>query len=160
MFGCFPESLRKILTNFESLSQPVELVGTPDCPVHLNRFAKIAVRVFGAVCVGFQSFRVGFLLVLFGCFPESLRKILTNFESLSQPVELVGTPDCPVHLNRIAETVVRVFGAVCVGSQSFGVGFLLGLFFWISDSLKKVLKNFESLSQPAKLVEKPDYPVH
>ena len=29
-------------------------------------------------------------------------------------------------------------------------------FFWISDSLRKVLKNFESLSQPDELVRKPD----
>ena len=43
---------------------------------------------------------------------------------------------------------------VCVGSQSFGVGFLLGLFCWIYDSLRKGLKNFESLSQLSKLVEK------
>ena len=49
---------------------------------------------------------------------------------------------------------------VCVGSQSFGVGFVLRLFFWILDSLRKVLKNFESLSRPAKLVGKPDHPVH
>ena len=53
-----------------------------------------------------------------------------------------------------------VFGTVCVGSQSFGVGFLLDLFFWILDSLRKVLTNCESLSQSAELVGKPDQPVH
>ena len=33
-------------------------------------------------------------------------------------------------------------------------------FFWIPDSLRKVLTNFESLSQSAELVGKPDQPVH
>ena len=45
-------------------------------------------------------------------------------------------------ISRFAETVVRVFGAVCVGSQSVGVGFLLGLFFCFSESLRKVMKKF------------------
>ena len=57
-------------------------------------------------------------------------------------------------------TCVRSLGTVCVGSQSFGVGFVLRLFFWIPDSLRKVLKNFESLSQPDELVGKPDQLVH
>ena len=49
-------------------------------------------------------------------------------------------------------TRVRTLGTVCVSSQSFGVGFVLHLFFWIPDSLRKVLTNFESLSQSAGLV--------
>ena len=57
-------------------------------------------------------------------------------------------------------TRVRTLGTVCVGSQLFGVRFVLRLFFWILDSLRKVLKNFESLSQSAELVRKPDQPVH
>ena len=57
-------------------------------------------------------------------------------------------------------TRVRSLGTVCVGSQSFGVGFVLRLFFWITDSLRKVLKNFESLSQLDELVGKPDRSVH
>ena len=57
-------------------------------------------------------------------------------------------------------TRVRTLGIVCVGSQSFKVGFVLRLFFWIPDSLRKVLKNFESLSQLDELVGKPDQPVH
>ena len=57
-------------------------------------------------------------------------------------------------------TRVRTLGTVCVGSQSFGVVFVLRLFFWIPDSLRKVLTNFESLSQPDELVGKPDQPVH
>ena len=33
-------------------------------------------------------------------------------------------------------------------------------FFWISDSMRKILKNFENCSQPNELVGKPDQPVH
>ena len=58
------------------------------------------------------------------------------------------------------QTRVRSLGTVYFSSQSFEVGFVLCLFFWISDSLRKVLKNFEILSQPAELVGKPDQPVH
>ena len=57
-------------------------------------------------------------------------------------------------------TRVRSLGTVCVGSQSFGVEFVLHLFFWIPDSLRKVLTNFESLSQLVQLIGKPDHPVH
>ena len=48
----------------------------------------------------------------------------------------------------------------CVSSKSFEVGLVLGLFFWIPNSHRKALKNFESLSQPAELVGKPDQPFH
>ena len=58
------------------------------------------------------------------------------------------------------QTKVRKLGTVCVGSQSFGVGFLLCLFFWILDALRKVLTNFDSLSQSDELVGKPDRSVH
>ena len=37
-------------------------------------------------------------------------------------------------------TRVRTLGTVCVGCQSFGVRFVLRLFFWILDSFRKVLK--------------------
>ena len=57
-------------------------------------------------------------------------------------------------------TRVRSLGTVCVSSQSFEVVIVFRLFFWINDSLRKVLKNFKSLSQPAELVGKPDQPVH
>ena len=33
-------------------------------------------------------------------------------------------------------------------------------FFFISDSVRKILKKFKSFSQPAKPVGKPDHPVH
>ena len=38
--------------------------------------------------------------------------------------------------------------------------FYLICFFWIPDSQRKVLKIFDSLSQPAVLVGKQDQPVH
>ena len=57
-------------------------------------------------------------------------------------------------------TRARSLGTVCVCSQSFGVEFVLSLFFWILNSLRKVLKNFKSLSQPSELVGKPDQSVH
>ena len=57
-------------------------------------------------------------------------------------------------------TRVRSLGTICVGSQSFGVRFVLHLFFWIPDSLRKVMTSFESLSQPDDLVGKSDQPVH
>ena len=57
-------------------------------------------------------------------------------------------------------TRVRSLGTVCVGSQSFGVGFVLCLFCWILESLRKVLKKFKSLSQSDELVGKPNHPVH
>ena len=57
-------------------------------------------------------------------------------------------------------TCVRTLGTVCISSQSFRVIFVLRLFVWILDSLRKVLKNFESLSQPDELVGKPNQPVH
>ena len=54
---------------------------------------------------------------------------------------------------------VRTLGIICVNSQSFGVGFVLHLFFSIPKSLRKVPKNFENLSQPSELVGKPNQPV-
>ena len=57
-------------------------------------------------------------------------------------------------------TRVRTLGTVCEGSQSFGVGFVLRLFFYILDSMRKVLKIFGSLSQSAELVGKPNDLVH
>ena len=121
---------------------------------------RTCVRPLGLVCVGSQSFEVGFVLCLFFWIPDSLRKVLKNFESLSQPDELVGKPDQPVHWIQFVGTTVWVFGTVCVGSQSFRIRFVFHLFCWIPDSLRKVLKNFESLSQLDGLVGKPDQPIH
>ena len=60
----------------------------------------------------------------------------------------------------LLEKAVWVLCLFCVSSQSFEVGLVLGLFFWIPDSLRKVLTNFETLSQSDGLVGKPDQPVH
>ena len=58
------------------------------------------------------------------------------------------------------QTRVKTLGTVCVGSQSFEVVFVLRFFCWIPNSLKKVLTNFQSLSQPVELVGKLDHPIH
>ena len=57
-------------------------------------------------------------------------------------------------------TEVKVLGIVCVSSQPFRVGIVLHLFFWISDSMKNIMTNFENFCQPAEPVGKPDQPVH
>ena len=49
---------------------------------------------------------------------------------------------------------------VCVGSWSFRVGIVLCLSCSIPYFLRKVLKFFEIFSQPARLVGKPNEPVH
>ena len=59
-----------------------------------------------------------------------------------------------------SEIAVRVLGIVCVGSQSFGVGIVLCLLFWILDSMRKILKNFGNFSQLAEPIGKPDQPIH
>ena len=57
-------------------------------------------------------------------------------------------------------TLVRVLGIVCVSSQSFGFRIVLRLFFWIPDSMIKIMKNFENFSQSDEPVGKPNQPVH
>ena len=42
----------KVLKNFESLSQPAELVGKSDQPIHLVQFSGMEVLVLCFVCVG------------------------------------------------------------------------------------------------------------
>ena len=54
----------------------------------------------------------------------------------------------------------RALGIVCVISQSFGVGIVLRLFFWIPDFVRKILKFFENCSQLGELVGKLDQLVH
>ena len=54
----------------------------------------------------------------------------------------------------------RALGIVCVSSQSFGVGIVLRLFFWIPDFVRKILKFFENCSQLDELVGKLDQLVH
>ena len=47
-----------------------------------------------------------------------------------------------------------------LSSQSFRVRIVLHLFFWIPDSLRKIMTNFENFSQLAEPVGKLDQPVH
>ena len=89
-----------------------------------------------------------------------MRKVLKNFEIFYQPDGLVGKPNQPVHWVPFVGTVVWVLCFVCVGSWSFGVKIPIRLFFWILNSVKKVLKSFEIFSQPDGLVGKPNQPVH
>ena len=60
-------------------------------------FSEIVVRVLSIVCVSSQSLGVGIVLRLFCWIPDSVRKILKNFENCSQPDEPVGKPYHPVH---------------------------------------------------------------
>ena len=89
-----------------------------------------------------------------------MRKVLKSFEIFSKPAGPVGKPNQPVYWVLFAETAVWVLCFVCVGSWSFGVGIALRLFCWIPDSVRKVLKNFEIFSQPARPVGKLNQPVH
>ena len=57
-----------------------------------------------------------FYLIWFFWIPESQRKVLKNFESLSQPAELVGKPDQPVHWVQFFGMEVWVLCFGCVGS--------------------------------------------
>ena len=76
-----------------------------------------------------------------------MRKVLKSFEIFSQPADSAGKPNQQVHWVMFVGTVVWVLFFVCVSSWSFGVGIALRLFFWIPDSIRKVLKFFENLSQ-------------
>ena len=149
----------KILTNFESLSQPDELDGKPDQPIHLIQFAGTAVWVFGVVCIGSQSFGVGFLLDLFFWIPDSQRKVLKKFESLSQPAELVGRPDHLVHWVQFSGMEVWVLCFVfSVLSHSVSELYTVCIF-WFPYSVRNVLKNFQNCSQPNRPIGGLDQPV-
>ena len=98
--------------------------------------------------------------VCFFFIPNFLRKVLTIFEIFSQPDGPVGKSNQPVHWVMFAEIAVWVLCFVYVESWSFGVRISLSLFFWIPDSMRKVMKIFEIFSQSAGPVGKPNQPVH
>ena len=54
-------------------------------------------RALGIVWVSSCSFRVGIVHRLFFFIPYSVRNVLINFEKCSQPAQLVGEPDQPIH---------------------------------------------------------------
>ena len=89
-----------------------------------------------------------------------MRKVLKIFEIFTQPVGPVGKPNQPVHWVLFSRTAAWVLCLVCVGSWSFEVRIALHLFFWILDSMRKVLKIFEIFSQPAGPIGKPNHLVH
>ena len=60
-------------------------------------FFGTAFRALGIVCVNSHSFGVKTVHPLFYGIPYYVRKVLTNFENRSQPVEPVGESDQPVH---------------------------------------------------------------
>ena len=152
--------MRKVLTSFEIFSQLAGPIGKPNQPIHWVLFSKTTVWVLCLVCVGSWSFRVGIALCFFCWIPDSLRNILKKFENFSQFHELVGKLNQPVHYVQFSEIAILVLCFICVDSHLFGVRIALCLFFWIPDSMKKVLKNFENFSQPDEPVDKPDQPVH
>ena len=64
----------------------------------INRFTEFSLlkQQFGSLAsfvLVLSHSKLVFYLVCFFCFFDFLRKVLTNSESLSQPAELVGTPD-------------------------------------------------------------------
>ena len=114
----------------------------------------------GTVCVGSQSFRVGFVLCLFFWIPNSLRKVMKFLRASFNWMNWLGN-----QISRFSEfsLLEQHFGSlasfVSVLSHS-ELDLYSVYFFWILDSLRKVLKNFKSLSQPAEVVGKPNQPVH
>ena len=90
-----------------------------------------------------------------------MRKVWTSFEIFSQPDGQVEKPNQPVHWVRFSGMAVWVLFFVCIGSLPFGVGIALRLvFFWIPDSMRKVLTSFEIFSQLYGPIGKPNQPVH
>ena len=85
---------------------------------------------------------------------------MKKFQNYSQSAEPIRKLDQPVHKALFFGTTVRVLGIVCVSSQSFKVRIVLHLFFWIPDSMRKILQNFENFSQSDGPVRKLDQPVH
>ena len=70
------------------------------------QFAGMAIWGVWFVCVGSWSFGVGIVLCLSCWIPEFLRKVRKVFEIFSQPSELVGKPNQPVHWVRLSGTAV------------------------------------------------------
>ena len=76
--------MRKALTSFEIFYQPARPVRKLNQPVHWVLFVGTTIWVLCFVCVGSKSFGVGIALRLFCWIPDSMRKVLKNFENFSQ----------------------------------------------------------------------------
>ena len=159
-FFWIPDFMRNVLTIFEIFSQPYGLVGKLNQPVHWVLFAGTTVWVLCFVCVSSWSFGVEIALCLYFWIPDSMRNFLECFDIFSQSNGLVGKSNQPVHWVLFFETSIWVLCFICVGSWSFEVKISLHLFFWIPESIRKVLTSFEIFSQPAGPIGKPNQLVH
>ena len=106
------------MTNFENCSQPAQLVRKPDQLVHEVQFSRIAVRALCLVWIGSRSSKLGINHRLFFWIPDSLRKVLTNFDNFSHLAQLVRKPDQLVHEIQFSRTTVRALCLVWIGSRS------------------------------------------
>ena len=122
-------------------------------------FSRTVVRALGIICVSSHSFGIKTIHPLFFGIPYYVRKVLTNFENCTQPVELVGKPNQSVHKVPFSEITVRVICIVWVSSHSFGVRIIHRLFFWFPYFVNNVLTNFQNFYQPARPVGELDQPV-
>ena len=152
--------MMKVLKSFEIFPQPDGTVGKLNQPIHWVRFSGMAVWIVWFVCVGSWSFGVGIALCLSFWIPDSVGKVLKIFEIFYPPDGLVGKPNHPIHWVQFSRMAVWVLCFVCIGSWSYGFGIALRFFFWIVDSVRKVMTSFEIFSQPAGSVGKPNQPVH
>ena len=87
----------------------------------INRFIKFSLleRQFGyfvLFVLVLSHSKSDWYLVYFFWIPDSQRKVLKKFESLSQPAELVGKLNQPVHWVQFFGMEVWVLCFVCVGS--------------------------------------------
>ena len=95
----------------------------------------MAVWVVCFVCFGSWSFGVGIALFLSFWISDFLIKVLKNFEIFSQPSEMVGKSNHPVHWVRFSRMILWVLFFVWVGSWSFEVGIAFLLSCWIPESV-------------------------
>ena len=116
IFFWIPESLRKVLKILRASLNRLNWLGN-----QIIRFIEFSLleHQFGSlpsfVSVLSHSELV-FYLICFFWIPDSQRKVLKIFESLSQPYELVGKPDLPVHWVQFFEMEVWLLCFVCVSS--------------------------------------------
>ena len=84
------------MKNFVSLSQPAELVGKPNQPIHWVQFSGMEVWVL-CFFVSVLSHSVSELYTVYiFWFPYFVRNVLKNFQNCSQPDRSVGELDQPV----------------------------------------------------------------